>query len=193
MRPRRRGRQSVGTQARAAAPSIAYAFINRRESGWISAATPPVVEGEYLTRGAGGLRLLVWARARWRLARDVQPPVEWRGIDVELTDVERQMLSTRLYHDDIVAALPLLRDAVATYLAESATEARSLLVRREQLRLLYRVLRLFLMLKQSPEGAALLTPLDRKVVMRLSRESGVKKLEQRAKDSLIAFKQGIDL
>ena len=198
MRPRRR---PPATRKIAAAPVTAHTlapsdisatFINRRESDWLSADTPPLIDGSYVTRTLTGLCLHTWKRNRWMLARGEAKPVQWRGVDVRLTDVERQLLSNRLYHKDIVAALPLLRDATSAYLAEPENPRRTLIERHVLLGLLLRACRYYRTLERSKEGSRLLTRTDHKMLRPLIADLSAGML-QAIDDQIIAFGKGINL
>ncbi|CAM2191253.1 protein of unknown function [Paraburkholderia kururiensis] len=98
MRPRRAPRLPRG---KAPAPALedakmASLFLYRRETDWLPASRPPVLDGAYLTRGLRGLCIYQWRRNRWVLARGEATPKEWKGIDVRLTDTEEQMLKASL-------------------------------------------------------------------------------------------------
>jgi hypothetical protein len=171
--------------------SLALSFSNRRESDWFPIETPPVVEGIYVTRGVTGLGLHVFIQKRWTLARGEASPFEWRGIDVSLTDEERHLLFTRFIHQkDIVAAVPLLRDAAASYLAGSAVPHRSLTERQQHMNMLLNACWCYLTVERSGLGA-LLNEVDRHVFQPALAALPVLTLKT-IEERVAAFENGVD-
>lgn len=200
MRPRRAPRQAHGkTSARAREDArMASLFLNRRETDWLPASRPPVLDGAYLTRSPQGLCIFHWRRNRWVLARGEAAPREWKGIDVRLTDTEEQMLKSHLYRRDVTAALPLLRDALAAHAAaayplESGERVVGLTERQRILALQRRACRYFVMLVRDTRGRRILTPDDRKMCEPFLRGKSVRHLIAEMQENVAAFERGIDL
>lgn len=164
-------------------------FAVSRESEWLPSATPPVAAGAYLTRNGRGLAIRQWRNQRWQLARGESAPAEWKGVDVRLTETERVWLKNRLFHKQVAAALPLLRDAFASFATAKAERSPSKedLVQRK-----LTTCRYFLMLRRDARGKKLLTKTDLALVRPLISSL---KPRQRAdlERNLFAFEKGVDL
>ncbi|MBF4048820.1 hypothetical protein [Burkholderia pseudomallei] len=176
---------------------MASLFLYRRETDWLPASRPPVLEGAYLTRGRRGLCIYHWRRNRWMLARGEAAPKEWKGIDVRLTDSEEQMLKSHLYRRDVTAALPLLRDAIAAHAVAAhplyAGDPVPLPERQRIFRLHQRACRYFVMLVRDTQGQRLLTPDDRKMCKPFLQGKTVRRLIAEMQENVAAFERGIDL
>lgn len=199
MRPRRVPRQPrERTAARALDDAkMASLFLYRRETDWLPASRPPVLEGAYLTRGVRGLRICQWRRNRWVLARGELAPREWKGVDVRLTDPEEQMLKSHLYRRDVTAALPLLRDALAAYAAAAypleSGEIVPLYERQRIQGMKKKACRYYVMLARDTRGRRILTPEDRKMFEPLLQGKTVRRLIAEMQENVAAFERGIDL
>lgn len=199
MRPRRAPRQPRGMVSAPALEDakMASLFLYRRETDWLPASRPPVLEGAYLTRGLRGLCIYHWRRNRWMLARGEAAPKEWKGIDVRLTDSEEQMLKSHLYRRDVTAALPLLRDSLAAYAAAAypleSGENVPLYERQRILGMKKKACRYFVMLARNTKGRHILTPDDRKMFEPLLQGKTVRGLIAEMQENVAAFERGIDL
>ena len=183
-------------------PRTAPLFVNQRETDWLPVSRPPVLEGAYLTRGAGGVCVHHWKRNRWALARSDAAPKEWKGVDVRLTDDEELRLKSSLYHGNVRAALPLLRDALAAHAAAAypgkygknlgASTIDEQLQQNIQ-RLRRRVCCYLAMLADDKHGRRLLTPDDRTMCKPFLKGKIMVWLIAEMHQDIAAFKRGIDL
>lgn len=176
---------------------MASLFLNQRETDWLPASRPPVLDGAYLTRSPHGLCIYHWRRNRWVLARGEAAPKEWKGIDVRLTDTEEQMLKSHLYRRDVTAARPLLRDALAAYAAAAypleSGENVPLYERQRILGMKKKACRYFVMLARDTKGRHILTPDDRKMFEPFLQGKTVRSLISEMQENVAAFERGIDL
>ncbi|KWA84145.1 hypothetical protein WL29_22540 [Burkholderia ubonensis] len=116
-------------------------------------------------------------------------PTEWKGVDVRLSETERVWLKNQLYHKQVAAALPLLRDAFVSFSVTKAARPQSKhdVVQRKLITCRY-----FLMLRRDVRGKKLLTKTDLALVRPL-----VASLKPRQRTdlerNLFAFERGVDL